>query len=79
MGRQVENWHRTAFTSFGDGHGVWEASGGSVLPFYSRNLFDVKQWAAPLATDDLMPTIRALTPTFGVSAAGRSRRAASSA
>ena len=62
----VENWHRTAFTSFGDGHGVWEASGGSVLPFYSRNLFDVKQWAAPLKTDDLMPTIRALTPTFGI-------------
>ena len=62
----VENWHRTAFTSFGDGHGVWEASGGLVLPFYSRNLFDVKQWAAPLKTDDLMPTIRALTPTFGI-------------
>ena len=38
----------------------------SVLPFYSRNLFDVKQWAAPLKTDDLMPTIRALTPTFGI-------------
>ena len=48
-GATVENWHRTAFTSFGDGHGVWEASGGSVLPFYSRNLFGVKQWAAPLA------------------------------
>ena len=62
----VENWHRTAFTSFGDGHGVWEASGGSVLPFYSRNLFDVKQWAAPMKTDDLMPTIRALTPSFGI-------------
>jgi uncharacterized protein YfaS (alpha-2-macroglobulin family) len=63
---QVQNWHRTAFTSFGDGHGVWEASGGSVLPFYSRNLLDVKQWAAPLKTDDLMPTIRALTPAFGI-------------
>jgi alpha-2-macroglobulin len=63
---QVENWHRTAFTSFGDGHGVWEASGGSVLPFYSRNLFAVKQWAAPLAPDDLMPTIRALTPSFNL-------------
>jgi len=62
----VENWHRTAFTSFGDGHGVWEASGGSVLPFYSRNLLDVKQWASPLKTDDLMPTIRALTPAFGI-------------
>ena len=62
----VENWHRTAFTSFGDGHGVWEASGGSVLPFYARNLFGVKQWAAPLATDDLMPTIQKLTPRFGL-------------
>jgi uncharacterized protein YfaS (alpha-2-macroglobulin family) len=61
---EVETWHRTAFTSFGDGHGVWEASGGSVLPFYARNLFNVKQWAAPLAAGDLMPTIRRLTPNF---------------
>ncbi|HEY7500306.1 MAG TPA: MG2 domain-containing protein, partial [Vicinamibacterales bacterium] len=60
----IENWHRTAFTSFGDGHGVWESSGGTVLPFYARNLFDVKQWAAPIATADLMPTIRLLTPEF---------------
>ena len=35
-----------------------------MLPFYSRNLFDVKQWAAPLAPDQLMPTIRMLTPSF---------------
>ena len=62
----VENWHRTAFTSFGDGHGVWEASGGSVLPFYARNLFGVKQWAAPLANDDLMPTIRQADAGFGL-------------
>jgi uncharacterized protein YfaS (alpha-2-macroglobulin family) len=60
----VENWHRTAFTSFGDGHGVWESGGGAVLPFYARNLFDVRQWAAPIATADLMPTIRRLTPSF---------------
>ncbi len=65
-GGLVENWHRTAFTSFGDGHGVWEASGGSVLPFYARNLFGVNQWAAPLANDDLMPTIGKLTPGFGL-------------
>ena len=37
-----------AFTSFGDGHGVWEKSGGALLPFYARNLRDVTQWAAPL-------------------------------
>ena len=24
----VENWHERAFTSFGDGHGVWETGGG---------------------------------------------------
>jgi len=41
----VENWHERAFTSFGDGHGVWEADGGGVLPFYSRNFKDMTQWA----------------------------------
>jgi len=60
----VENWHRTAFTSFGDGHGVWESGGGTVLPFYARNLVAVRQWAAPIAPDALMPTIRELTPSF---------------
>ncbi len=60
----VENWHRTAFTSFGDGHGVWEAGGGLILPFYARNLLGVRQWGAPVKPDDLMPTIRALTPRF---------------
>src|SRR5205085_6944584 len=53
----IRNWHRTAFTSFGDGHGVWESSGGPVLPFSSRNFRSVKQWLAPLALDRLMPTI----------------------
>ena len=60
----VENWHRTSFTSFGDGHGVWESGGGTVLPFYARNLTGVSQWAVPLAPDALMPTIRKLTPSF---------------
>ena len=32
-GGLVENWHESAYTSFGDGHGVWEAGGGSTLPF----------------------------------------------
>ncbi len=56
----LENWHERAFTSFGAGHGVWESSGGSRLPFYSRNLLTVSQWLAPLKTEDLMPTVRAL-------------------
>jgi uncharacterized protein YfaS (alpha-2-macroglobulin family) len=66
----VENWHRTAFTSFGDGHGVWESSGGAVLPFYARNLLGVKQWASRLEPDDLMPTIRALAPVFSGAPSG---------
>ena len=44
----VDNWHFRAFTSFGDGHGVWEKDGGTTLPFYSRNLQNVTQWAARL-------------------------------
>jgi uncharacterized protein YfaS (alpha-2-macroglobulin family) len=60
----VENWHERAFTSFGDGHGVWEAGGGPALPFYSRNLKDVTQWAVRLTRDRLMPTILGLQPIF---------------
>jgi uncharacterized protein YfaS (alpha-2-macroglobulin family) len=56
----IENWHQRAFTSFGDGHGVWELSGGPLLPFYSRNLRNVTQWAAPLAPSNLMPTVLGL-------------------
>ena len=53
----VEYWHRLAFISFGDGHGVWESSGGPVLPFHARNFRSVKQWLEPLGIDQLMPTI----------------------
>ncbi|HXG59295.1 MAG TPA: MG2 domain-containing protein, partial [Thermoanaerobaculia bacterium] len=56
----IEYWHERAFTSFGDGHGVWEAGGGPVLPFYSRNFRNVRQWAAPLEPHELMPTLLAL-------------------
>ena len=52
----VENWHDRAFTSFGDGHGVWE-TGGGPLPFYARNFTDVFQWARGITIDRLMPTI----------------------
>lgn len=53
----LENWHQTAFTSFGTGHGVWESSGGSLLPFSARNLRTVEQWLAPLSVDELTPRI----------------------
>jgi uncharacterized protein YfaS (alpha-2-macroglobulin family) len=53
----VENWHERAFTSFGDGHGVWERSGGPLLPFYSRNFQNVTQWTHRLEPRDLLPAI----------------------
>jgi hypothetical protein len=56
----VENWHRSAFTSFGDRHGVWEKDGGATLPFYARNFRGVIQWASPIDPGQLMPTVRSL-------------------
>ncbi|HEV2721843.1 MAG TPA: MG2 domain-containing protein, partial [Thermoanaerobaculia bacterium] len=53
----IENWHKTAFISFGDGHGVWESSGGPILPFHARNFADVQQWLMPLPVEQVMPTI----------------------
>lgn len=54
---RVEYWHKSAFTSFGTGHGVWESSGGPQLPFYARNLTSVKEWLAPVKPEELVPTI----------------------
>ncbi|HVG22591.1 MAG TPA: alpha-2-macroglobulin family protein [Thermoanaerobaculia bacterium] len=56
----VEYWNKSAFVSFGSGHGVWEASGGPILPFHARNFRSVKQWLAPMTVDKLMPTMRKL-------------------
>src|SRR6185503_17284141 len=68
----VENWHQSAFTSFGSGHGVWESSGGPLLPFYARNLRSVTQWLVPVPPDQLMPTVRLLQGRyFTVSPDGR--------
>jgi uncharacterized protein YfaS (alpha-2-macroglobulin family) len=60
----VTNWHARAFTSFGDGHGVWESTGGTVLPFYARNFTTVRQWVAKVSPLDLMPTLRALQGNY---------------
>lgn len=60
----VDNWHATAFTSFGDGHGVWEKDGGAQLPFYARNVRDILQWAFRLEPSALMPAIQRLQPGF---------------
>lgn len=66
----VDNWHMTAFSSFGDGHGVWEKDGGSLLPFYSRNIQTATQWAAPVSPRNLVPTLVALESNNFTTAAG---------
>ncbi|HUP48170.1 MAG TPA: MG2 domain-containing protein, partial [Thermoanaerobaculia bacterium] len=53
----VDVWHRSAFISFGDGQGVWESSGGAILPFHARNFRSVRQWLAPLTIDETMPLL----------------------
>ncbi len=53
----IEYWHKRAFISFGDGHGVWESSGGTVLPFHSRNFQNATQWMMPLSIEQMMPTM----------------------
>src|SRR6185369_16868582 len=60
----VDFWHKSAFTSFGGGHGVWESSGGPVLPFHARNYRSVQQWLKPLGLDELVPTILLLKDGF---------------
>ncbi len=60
----IENWHERAFTSFGDGHGVWESSGGLVLPFYSRNFPEVRQWASKLEPGQLFSRILELQKQY---------------
>ncbi len=73
----VENWHQRAFTSFGDGHGVWEKGGGALLPFYARNFQNIMQWAAPVDPRQLMPTLLDLQASdfrLAPSTPGTSRR-----
>ena len=76
LGR-IENWHRPAFTSFGDGHGVWEKEGGTLLPFYARNFVTATEWAVPVQPRELMPTIKRLADrgfTDAPAGPGRSRQ-----
>lgn len=61
----VENWHAGAFTSFGDGHGVWESSGGATLPFSSRNMQNITQWVQRLGVGELMGRVMAIARDGG--------------
>lgn len=60
----VENWHESAFTSFGDGHGVWESSGGRQLPFFARNVQNIRQWVAGVSADGLMSRLHELQQNY---------------
>ncbi len=67
----VDNWHATAFTSFGDGHGVWEKDGGPQLPFYARNLRSIRQWTSKLDPAQLMSTLQSqLAASFSLAPPG---------
>jgi alpha-2-macroglobulin len=52
--------HKSAFVSFGEGHGVWESTGGPLLPFHSRNFKSVTQWLAPFTLEQAMPILQQL-------------------
>ncbi|HEY0142975.1 MAG TPA: alpha-2-macroglobulin family protein [Thermoanaerobaculia bacterium] len=54
----INNWHKSAFVSFGDGYGVWESDGGSILPFHARNYKSVQQWLAPMTIEQVLPTMQ---------------------
>jgi len=60
--------HKSAFVSFGDGQGVWESSGGPLLPFHSRNFKNVTQWLAPFSIDEAMPILQKLRAENNASA-----------
>jgi alpha-2-macroglobulin len=68
----IDYWQKSAFVSFGSGHGVWESGGGPVLPFHARNFKTVKQWLSPLALEELMPTMLRLRESgFNVTPPGK--------
>jgi hypothetical protein len=53
----IDVWHKSAFISFGEGQGVWESSGGAILPFHARNFRSVNEWLAPLSIEQTMPLL----------------------
>ncbi|HEY0155963.1 MAG TPA: alpha-2-macroglobulin family protein [Thermoanaerobaculia bacterium] len=68
----IDYWQKSAFVSFGSGHGVWESSGGPVLPFHARNFKSVKQWLSPLGIEQLMPAMLRLRESgFNVTPEGK--------
>ena len=56
--RLVENWHQRAFTSFGDGHGVWEKVGRRAAAVLRAQLpCGHAVGAARSSLQELMPTL----------------------
>lgn len=58
---RVDNWLGTAYVSFESGHGVWEASGGTLLPYHAKNVQDATEWTQGLKLEELVPTVLKLT------------------
>ena len=56
----VETWNDRAFTSFGDGHGLWEAAGGPSIPYYSRNYQSVTERVTRVPVADLVTRLAGL-------------------
>lgn len=55
----LELLHQSAFVSLATGHGVWEASGGSQIPFSARNVTRLSEWIEPLTAEQLPGRIAA--------------------
>ena len=60
----VENWHSAAFTSFGDGHGVWEKDGGRCCRSTRATSATSRSGRRRSARPTLMPTLLALQPAL---------------
>jgi uncharacterized protein YfaS (alpha-2-macroglobulin family) len=63
-GEVIDYWHKSAFSSFGEGHGVWEPSGGTVIPFSARNLQNVSEWRRRIGTNEIMPMLRQMKERY---------------
>ena len=56
----LENWHRSAFTSFGAGHGVWESRAARCCRSMRATCAPPRAGWRRSASDELMPTLRRL-------------------
>ena len=46
-----------AYISFGEGEGVWESKRGSVVPFYAKNVSEIRQKITKLGKEEIIPLL----------------------